>query len=51
MGRALLPQTSKGDVFVSISFQMSILQINMNCFLTWLNKLSETVATLKSYLG
>lgn len=36
---------------MSISFQISILQINMNCFLTWLNNSSETVATLKSYLG
>ena len=51
MGRALRPQTSKGGVFMSISFQISILQINMNCFLTWLNNSSETVATLKSYLG
>ena len=51
MGRAFLPQTSKGDVFMSISFQISILQINMNCFLTRLNNSSETVATLKLYLG
>ena len=42
-------QTSKGDVFMSISFQISIPEINMNCFLIWLNNVSEILTTLKSY--